>query len=125
MEQILILSQFYQSFPPIHDSVVTLAFAFVTLTPNCFALAMISTLFLDETACAILNLVRYCRLDVEGEEELMRGLLCDISLVVHEQEVNVGRLVDQESFVPGWHHVASLLVRTEPDLYIVQVVSFR
>lgn len=36
------------------DSVVTLAFAFVTLTPSCFAFATISTLFRDETECEIL-----------------------------------------------------------------------
>ena len=41
----------------IHDSVVTLAFAFVTLTPNIFAFAIMSTLFLDETACEILLVV--------------------------------------------------------------------
>lgn len=35
---------------PFYDSVVTLAFAFVTLTPSCFAFATMSTLFLDETA---------------------------------------------------------------------------
>lgn len=39
---------------PIYDSVVTLAFAFVTFTPSCFAFATISTLFLDDTACEIL-----------------------------------------------------------------------
>lgn len=37
-----------------YDSVVTLAFGFVTFTPNCFAFAMISTRFLDDTACPIL-----------------------------------------------------------------------
>ena len=41
----------------IYDSVVTLAFAFVTLTPNIFAFAIMSTLFLDETACDILLFV--------------------------------------------------------------------
>ncbi len=45
--------------PQLHDSVVTLAFAFVTFTPNCFALATISTLFLDETECDILVLVSH------------------------------------------------------------------
>ena len=44
----------YSSLLAVYDSVVTLAFAFVTLTPNCFAFAMISTLFLDDTECAIL-----------------------------------------------------------------------
>ena len=41
----------------VYDSVVTLALAFVTLTPSCFAFATISTLFFDETACEILPLV--------------------------------------------------------------------
>jgi hypothetical protein len=36
-----------------HDSVVTLALPFVTLTPSAFAFAKISTRFLDDTACAI------------------------------------------------------------------------
>lgn len=39
---------------PLHDSVVTLALALVTFTPSCFALATISTRFLDDTAWAIL-----------------------------------------------------------------------
>lgn len=34
----------------LQDSVVTLAFALVTFTPSCFALATISTLFFDDTA---------------------------------------------------------------------------
>lgn len=38
----------------VYDSVVNLALPLVTLTPNCFARATISILFLDETACAIL-----------------------------------------------------------------------
>ena len=41
----------------VYDSVVTLAFAFVTFTPSCFAFATISTLFFDETACEILVVV--------------------------------------------------------------------
>ena len=40
---------------PSHASVVTLALAFVTLTPNCFAFDTMSTLFLDETAWDILK----------------------------------------------------------------------
>jgi hypothetical protein len=39
---------------PIYTSVVILALGFVTLTPNCLARAIISILFLDETACEIL-----------------------------------------------------------------------
>lgn len=39
---------------PFYTSVVTFALGLVTLTPNCFARAMISILFLDETLWAIL-----------------------------------------------------------------------
>lgn len=39
----------------LYDSVVTLAFALVTLTPSCFARATISIRFLEETPCAILR----------------------------------------------------------------------
>ena len=45
---------------PPQASVVTLALAFVTLTPNCFAFATMSTLFLDETACEILEKWSVC-----------------------------------------------------------------
>lgn len=38
----------------IYTSVVTLALAFVTLTPNCFARAMMSIRFREETLEAIL-----------------------------------------------------------------------
>jgi len=34
----------------VYDSVVTFAFGFVTFTPSCFALAIISILFRDDTA---------------------------------------------------------------------------
>jgi hypothetical protein len=44
--------------PPLYTSVVTFALEFVTLTPNCFARAMMSILFLDETLCAILQKFR-------------------------------------------------------------------
>ena len=50
-----VIQGLYSSLLAVYDSVVTLAFAFVTLTPNCFAFAMISTLFLDDTECAILS----------------------------------------------------------------------
>lgn len=39
---------------PIYTSVVTFALAFVTLTPNCLARAMMSIRFREETALAIL-----------------------------------------------------------------------
>lgn len=37
----------------VYDSVVTLALGLVTLTPSALALATISILFLEDTACAI------------------------------------------------------------------------
>jgi len=41
--------------PFLYDSVLTRAWPFVTFTPNCFALAMISMRFRAETACEILH----------------------------------------------------------------------
>ena len=49
------LKQLYTMQDSPQTSVVTFALGFVTLTPNCFALAMISMRFLDETAWAILD----------------------------------------------------------------------
>ena len=46
--------------PAPYTSTVTLALGFVTLTPSSLARAIISTLFLDETACAILSYVSPC-----------------------------------------------------------------
>lgn len=37
-------------------------------------------------------------------------------LVVHQEEVDIANVVDEESLVSGWHHVAGLLVGTESDL---------
>lgn len=47
------------------------------------------------------------------------GDLGSVDTVVHEQEVNVLGVVDEESLVAGGHHVASLLVRAETDLSFV------
>jgi hypothetical protein len=44
-----------QTSSPAYDSVLTLAWPFVTLTPSCFALVTISMRFLAETACEILG----------------------------------------------------------------------
>lgn len=44
------------------------------------------------------------------------GDLSGEGLVVHEEEVNIADVVDEESLVARWHHVASLLVGTETDL---------
>lgn len=44
-------------------------------------------------------------------------LLCGVGLVVHEEEFEVAGVVDQESLVAGWHHVARLPVVAIADLY--------
>ena len=44
------------------------------------------------------------------------GNLGSEALVVHEKELNLGGVVDEESLVAGRHHVAGLLVGTVTDL---------
>jgi hypothetical protein len=105
----------------VYDSVVTLAFALVTLTPSAFALARISTLFLAETAWEILRLVLV--LSCESGYllvEIIVGIdvLCGVGLVVHEEHVHVVDVVDEERLVAGRHHVASLLIGTVSDLWL-------
>lgn len=39
-----------------------------------------------------------------------------VGSVVHEEEVDVSGVVDDESLVARWHHVAGLLVGAETDL---------
>jgi hypothetical protein len=90
---------------------VTLALGFVTLTPSSFARATISILFLDETAWEILYPVSPS-IKVLGDA----NILCGVDLVVHEEEVNVTGVVNEESLVTGGHHVAGLLVRSETNL---------
>jgi len=92
-------------------SVVTRAFAFVTFTPSCFARATISILFLDETACEILN-----RVSPNYPSTKVFHLLCGIGLVVHEEKINVAGVVDEECLVAGGHHVAGLLVGAKTNL---------
>ena len=43
-------------------------------------------------------------------------VLCGEGGVVHEEKVNIGDVVDNESLVAGGHHVAGLLVGTVTDL---------
>lgn len=43
-------------------------------------------------------------------------VLCGEGGVVHEEKVNIGDVVDNESLVAGGHHVAGLLVATVADL---------
>ena len=35
---------------------------------------------------------------------------------MHEEELDISGVVDQESLVAGWHHVAGLLVGAKSDL---------
>ena len=98
--------------PPAYDSVVTLAFGFVTFTPNCFAFATISTRFREDTACAILDTM----LAGGFAADLDAFILSGEGLVVHEEEVDIVAVVDEESLVPGWHQVTGFLIRAVPDL---------
>ena len=102
-------------FLPIYTSVVTLAFGFVTLTPSCFARATISILFLDETACEILDRGQYNTSVMIAYPDV----LCGKSLVVHEEEVDISGIVDQKSFVARGHHVAGLLVGSKANLKVL------
>jgi hypothetical protein len=43
-------------------------------------------------------------------------LLGGVGLVVHEEEVEVAGVVDEESLVAGGHHVAGLLVASVANL---------
>jgi hypothetical protein len=87
----------------------------VTLTPSSFARAIISTLFLDETACAILERVSFV---CAARHIAWVNELCGEGLVVHEEEVDVTGVVDEEGLVAGGHHVAGLLVGTVANLYV-------
>lgn len=41
---------------------------------------------------------------------MLENVLCGEGLVVHEEEVNITDVVDEESLVAGWHHMTCLLV---------------
>lgn len=73
---------------------------------------MISILFLDETAWEIL-----LRVSPDGYSRRYLYILSSEGLVVHEEKVNFADVVDEESLVTGRHHVASLLVGSETNLY--------
>jgi len=47
------------------------------------------------------------------------NILCGVGLVVHEEKVELGSVVDEESLVAGGHHVAGLLVGSVTDLFVV------
>ncbi len=51
-----------------------------------------------------------------GVGSIGSNVLCGVGLVVHKEKVNITSVVDEESLVAGWHHVAGLLVGTETNL---------
>lgn len=116
-----LISTLHPTHHPAHDSVVILALPLVTLTPRALARETISIRFLDETACAIL-LARvslytptFCQISQKGVV-----LLGGVGLVVHEQELQVTSVVDEEDLVAGGGHVAGLLVVAETDLQLLR-----
>ncbi len=46
-------------------------------------------------------------------------------LVVHEEKVDITDVVDEESLVSGWHHVAGLLVGSETNLNVSSALVLR
>lgn len=112
----------HQETDTIYTSVVTFALGLVTLTLSCFARAMISTRFREETLWAILlntsvlrfSLPSFCLQGRYGSG--LSGVLSGVGLVVHQQELDILDVVDDEGLVAGGHHVAGLLVGAESDL---------
>jgi hypothetical protein len=47
----------------------------------------------------------------------MRDILSGICLIVHEEKVDVARVVDKEDLVAGWCQVLGLLVAAISNLY--------
>lgn len=107
----------------IYDSVVILALPLVTLTPSCLARATISIRFLEETACAILQICQ--QPDLVSHRASWLDVLGSVGLVVHEEEVQVAGVVDEESLVARRHHVAGLDVATVADLDAERSLAFR
>lgn len=94
---------------------VTRALAFVTLTPRALALARMSTRLREETALAILLFVSKNKKMVRVSKNVLSG----VGAVVHEEELNVLGVVDEESLVTRGHQVAGLLVATITDLTLL------
>ena len=44
---------------------------------------------------------------------------------MHEEKVDITDVVDEESLVSGWHHVAGLLVGSETNLNISSALVLR
>lgn len=99
-----------------YDSVVTLALPFVTLTPSSRARATMSTRFRAETACEILEKSAPNHASGGILRRTRSNVLSGVSAVVHEEEVEVAGVADEESLVARGHHVAGLLVGAIADL---------
>ena len=95
---------------------VTRALAFVTLTPRALALAKMSTRLREETALAILLFRQQNREKKDYRFVCRINILSGVGAVVHEEELNVLGVVDEESLVTRRHQVAGLLVATITDL---------
>jgi hypothetical protein len=52
------------------------------------------------------------------------GNLCGVCSVVHEEEVDVFGVVNEESLVAGGHHMSGLLVGAETNLFGVLVSHY-
>ena len=80
------------------SSTVTRPLGFVTLTPSALAFAMISTRFLDETACPILfrhvNTASLWCVMIRGKD-----ILSSKGAGMHEQKLNILGVVDEEGLV--------------------------
>jgi len=48
--------------------------------------------------------------------ELMRRVLCGVCPVVHQEDIEVADVVDEERLVAGWHKMPSPLVGAVTDL---------
>lgn len=76
-----------------------------------------STRLREETAEAILSL-----LDSARTIKKLGNALSSVGPVVHEEQVNVAGVVDEESLVAGGHHVPGLLVAAVTDLAAISPI---
>ena len=92
----------------------------MTLTPSSFARATISIRFLDETACAILLCGVVSFRNVNYLVMLGEHSLCGVGLVVHQEEIEVADIVDEECLMARGHHVSGLLVVAIANLKFIK-----
>ena len=113
----------YSPWSCIYASVAIFALPFVTFTPSSLARATISIRLRAETACAILSsLVSIFPSDLACTVRI-GCLLGSVGPVVHEEQVEVAGVVDEEGLVAGGHHVAGLLVAAVANLQSAISVS--